>query len=66
MTFQMFIIALAVLPALALADHAPAYGYAPAPVYCRETNTSIYAEVSNNITTVAVTSEVIKPLKYIH
>jgi hypothetical protein len=42
---QIFIAAFVLLPALALADHAPAYGYAPAPVYCRETNTSIYAEV---------------------
>jgi hypothetical protein len=41
----MFFVALAILPALAVADHAPAYGYAPAPVYCRETNTSVYAEV---------------------
>jgi len=42
---QMFTFALVILPALAVADHAPAYGYAPAPAYCRETETSIYAEV---------------------
>lgn len=40
---QMYIVTLALLPALALADHAvPAYG---APSYCRETETSVYAEV---------------------
>merc|ERR1711981_223528 len=42
---------LALLPLAAFADHAPAYGhhapaYAPAPAYhCRDTNTSVYAEV---------------------
>merc|ERR1712086_904084 len=46
---QAFILAL--LPLAAFADHAPAYGhhapaYAPAPAYhCRDTNTSVYAEV---------------------
>jgi len=46
---QAFILAL--LPLVAFADHAPAYGhhapaYAPAPAYhCRDTNTSVYAEV---------------------
>jgi len=57
---QMFFVTLAFLPALALADNlvpAPAYGYAPAPAYCRETQTSVYAEVcvpafTNNATPV--------------
>merc|ERR1711892_190293 len=46
---QAFILAL--LPLAAFADHAPAYGhhapaYAPSPAYhCRDTNTSVYAEV---------------------
>jgi hypothetical protein len=47
----MFFVTLAFLPALALADHhvaAPAYGYAPAPAYCRETETSVYAEVGTH------------------
>jgi len=36
---------LAALPLLAAADHGPpGYGYAP-KLYCRETNTSVYAEV---------------------
>ena len=44
----MFIVTLVLLPALALADHAvPAYGVPAygAPAYCRETETSVHAEV---------------------
>ena len=40
--FQAFILAL--LPLVAFADHAPAYGYGP-QYHCRDTNTSVYAEV---------------------
>merc|ERR1712099_230516 len=39
---QAFILAL--LPLVAFADHAPAYGYGP-QYHCRDTNTSVYAEV---------------------
>ena len=40
-----YLILLAALPLLAAADHGPpGYGYAP-KLYCRETNTSVYAEV---------------------
>merc|ERR1719461_678600 len=40
-----YLILLAALPLLASADHGPpGYGYAP-KLYCRETNTSVYAEV---------------------
>merc|ERR1711974_333472 len=35
---------LALLPLVAFADHAPAYGYGP-QYHCRDTNTSVYAEV---------------------
>merc|ERR1712203_907390 len=47
MGMQAFILAL--LPLVAFADHAPAYGHhAPAygpQIHCRDTNTSVYAEV---------------------
>ena len=40
-----YLILLVALPLLAAADHGPpGYGYAP-KLYCRETNTSVYAEV---------------------
>lgn len=57
---QIFFV-IALLPALALSapDHAPAYGYAPAPTYCRETNTSIYAEVCVPAFTTAATPVVL-------
>ena len=35
---------MALLPLVAFADHAPAYGYGP-QYHCRDTNTSVYAEV---------------------
>ena len=44
-----YLILLAALPFLAAADHGPpGYGYAP-KLYCRETNTSVYAEVGFQI-----------------
>lgn len=44
---QILLAAFAILPALAFADHAaaPSYGYGPPPVYCRETETAVHAEV---------------------